>query len=213
MKRRKDEGQTRVETAESHHNRGASMLELVFPKPKVDPHDLVGMIVQISLDRYELGGPHMLIPPLRVASCSEDRYEDTDVPRIAFLGEPLGSFRGTDHEDARFSRIEAIEFHSASPALPASFLLDTDFVSFCRGINYFPPVVVWGTTLPASEVGHSTLSIGERFFYIGYGMLQVFREGIGFEVPWPEPDPWIEELKEFEQLLLARDHSNYRPGR
>jgi hypothetical protein len=174
-----------------------------FPRPSIKPHDLIGRIVQISLDKYELGGPHMLIPPLRVVSCAEGEYNKTDMPRIVFLGTPLGPFKGTEHREARFASIRAIEFHSASPVLPPHYLLDKAFASFCGNIGYSPPVLVFGSTLDSAKISSSMLVSGKDFFYVGYGMLQVFREDFGFDMPWPEPDQWLEDLRKNEARLLA----------
>jgi len=173
-------------------------------KSKMHPSALLGQIGQIALDKYELGGPYLLIPPLCIENYALGTYyENSTIPALYFIGKPEGRILGTDKANRKFSEINAIRFHATIQEIQPHFLLDSKFVRYLKKLDWMVSVEVQGTNLTGNLKSNEIVQ-HKNFFYIGKGIFQLFIPGRGFEFEWPHSFKWLKELRTIETGLLHK---------
>ena len=170
----------------------------------ISPKRILGMIAQISLDRYELKGSHLYIPPLLITDCVPGIHINTGFAKISFLGMPQGEFEGIESADSDFSKIRRISFYSSEPSLQPQFLLSQDFLKYLDKYKFRIPVRVYWSSTPRQSFDDYEEADSEDFSYIGWGVCQLFIPEKGFPQPWSEDDPWLTRLLAAEVELMAR---------
>lgn len=174
---------------------------------RIPPESLKGRLVQISLDKYELAGPHLYIPPLLVSDCVSGTHRVTGFSKISFLGAPQGDFQNLPEDPASMPALGSISFYNSEPSLQPQFLTDPDFVGYLNAHHYYVPVRVFSSPTPkrAFHVGEEADST--TFSYLGWGIVQVFEPRKGFPQSWRQNDPWLKRLQDSEKRLLNVDSS------
>lgn len=170
----------------------------------IPPDELVNRIAQISLDTYELGGPHIFIPPVLVTDYRSGKHSKTGFSKVSFLGTVLGQIEGCPEEDSEYSRIRTITFFNVEPDLQPQFLIDADFLRYLGRYGYSVPVRVYGSLTLRKDFAENEEADSDAFFYVGWGTVQIFRPGKGFDRSWNKNNPWYERLRGVEAELLEK---------
>ena len=173
----------------------------------IPPNSLKGRIVQISLDRYELAGPHIFIPPVLVCDSVFGTHKKTGFSKISFLGVPLGESEGAPATDSSFPNMSVISFYNSEPDLQPQFLISDDFIRYLNRYHYRVPVRVFWSSDSRRAFRRGEEADSDAFAYVSWGIVQLFKPGIGYEQPWNEKDPWIDRLLKSEKMLLQQ-HSH-----
>jgi hypothetical protein len=170
----------------------------------ISPKSLIGRLVQISLDTYELAGPHLYIPPLLINDCLSGVHKRTGFSKVSFMGIPQGNFDGVPDADSDWGKIRTITFYNSEPDFQPQFLANPDFISYLNQHHFYVPVRVYCGSNQRQSFGDGEEADSEVFSYVGWGIVQLFRPGKGFEQRWRDKDPWLKRLRESEADLLER---------
>ena len=172
------------------------------PWSTISPESLKGQIVQISLDRFELAGPHLYIPPILICDSVHGMHKKTGFSKVSFLGIPQGEFDGIPANNSSFPGISVISFYNSEPDLQPQFLAHHDFIRYLDRYQFRVPVRVFWSSESRQTFRRGEEADSDAFAYLGWGVVQLFKPGRGFEQPWNEKDPWLDRLRKSEESLL-----------